>query len=196
MRRPALPASVTAAALLLCGAPAAPASASAETPAAKSPASAAPTSAAVLEKARAAAGKRNVFVGFHASWCVWCRALEKLTLLAGTKPVFDKYYEVAWLTVDERASRKTLENAGADELRTSLGGDGVSLPFYAVVDGKWTVLATSARPGLGGKKENVGFPGSPDEVQDFLAIFRAGAPGLTEAEEKALVDGIAALVRR
>jgi thiol-disulfide isomerase/thioredoxin len=155
-----------------------------------------PSATAVYEKARAAAGKRGVFLAFHASWCVWCRALEKLTVLPSTKPIFDRYYEVAWLTVDERASRKSFENPGADEFRARIGGDGVALPFYAVVDSKGTVAATSVRRDLDGKKENVGFPGTIEEVQDFLAIFRAGAPDLTDGEEKALVDGIVALARR
>src|SRR5512140_2094700 len=156
----------------------------------------APTAQAVYERAKAAAGKRSVFLGFHASWCLWCRALEKLTVLPATKPVFDRYYEVAWLTVDERASRKSLENPGADELRTRIGGDGVALPFYAVVDPKGVVVATSVRRGLDGKKENIGFPGTPDEVEAFLAVFRAGAPDLTDSEEKALVNGIVALAKR
>ena len=196
MRPSSLSSSAIVALLLLGGPLPAAAPQAAEAGAAPGPASAAPTAAAVLQKARAAAGKRNVFVAFHASWCIWCKALEKLTLLPGTKPVFDRYYTVAWLTVDERTSRKSLENAGADEVRTRLGGDGVALPFYGVVDLEGKVLATSARRGLDGKKENVGFPAAPDEVEDFLAIFRAGAPDLTESEEKALVDGIASLAKR
>jgi thiol:disulfide interchange protein len=196
MNRPVLSSSALVAALLFGGppataAPAAPASGEAQASAPTSPAA-----MAVYQKAKAAAGKRSVFLAFHASWCVWCRALEKLILLPTTKPVFDRYYEVAWLTVDERSSRKSLENPGADELRTRIGGDGVALPFYAVVDPKGSVVATSVRRGLDGKKENIGFPGTPDEVEDFLALFRAGAPDLTESEEKALVDGIAALAKR
>jgi thiol:disulfide interchange protein len=201
--------SAAVAALLLAGslagplaaAPPAAAPSPAAAPGASSPAAgpgpapAAPSTAAVLDKARAAAGKRGVFLGFHASWCVWCRALEKLTVLPATKAVFDRYYEVAWLTVDERTSRKSLENPGADEFRTLIGGDGVALPLYAVIDSKGSVVATSVRRGLDGKKENVGFPGTPVEIQDFIAIFRAGAPDLTDGEEKALVDGIVSLVK-
>jgi thiol:disulfide interchange protein len=150
----------------------------------------------VVEKPRAAAGKRGVFLGFHASWCTWCRALQRLTLLPAAKPVFDRYYVVAWLTVDERAARKSLENPGADGLRTRLGGDGVALPFYAVIDPSGKVTGTSVRSGLDGRKENIGFPGTPDEVQDFLTMFRSGAPDLTAAEEKILTDAVASLVGR
>lgn len=207
MNRRALSSSALVATLLLGGppvaaAPPAPATGTSAPTAAQGSKPATPTSAtsptamAVYEKARAAAGKRGVFLAFHASWCVWCRALEKLTILPATKPVFDRYYEVVWLTVDERTSRKSLENPGADEFRTRIGGDGVALPFYAVVNPEGKVVATSVRRGLDGKKENIGFPGRPDEVEDFLAIFRAGAPDLTESEEKALVEGIAALAKR
>ena len=149
-----------------------------------------------MEKARADAGTRGVFLGFHASWCTWCRALEKLTLLPATKPVFDKYFVVAWLTVDERTTRQHLENPGADALRTRLGGDGVALPFYAVVAPSGKVVGTSVRAGLDGKKENIGFPGTPDEVQAFLTLFQAAAPELTAEEEQALIGAIASLVRR
>ena len=196
MNRPVLSSSALVAALLFGGPPATAAPAAPASGEAQASAPTSPTAMAVYEKAKAAAGKRSVFLAFHASWCLWCRALEKLTVLPATKPIFDRYYEVAWLTVDERTSRKSLENPGADELRTRIGGDGVALPFYAVVDAKGSVVATSVRPGLDGKKENIGFPGTPDEVETFLALFRAGAPDLTDSEEKALVNGIAALVKR
>lgn len=150
----------------------------------------------VVEKARAAAGKRGVFLAFHASWCTWCRALQRLTLLPSTKPIFDKYYVVAWLTVDERAGRQYLENPGADALRTKLGGAGVALPFYAVIDPSGKVTGTSVRQGLDGKGENIGFPGTPDEVQAFVALFGSATPGLTQEEEKTLTDGVASLFGR
>jgi thiol:disulfide interchange protein len=191
MSRPVSTTSVLVAALLL-GAPIATAAA----PPSGDAKGSTPTAIAVYEKAKVAAGNRSVFLAFHASWCLWCRALERLTVLPTTKPVFDRYYEVAWLTVDETPSRKSLENPGADELRKRIGGDGVALPFYAVVDSKGSVVATSVRPGLDGKKENIGFPGTPDEVETFLALFRAGAPELTENEGRALANGIAALLKR
>jgi thiol:disulfide interchange protein len=160
------------------------------------PAAPAPTATAVYEEARAEAGKRGVFLAFHASWCVWCKALEKLTVLPGARAVFDRHYAVAWITVDERASRKALENPGAAELRSRLGCDGVALPFYVVVNPEGKVVASSVRTGPDGAKTNVGFPGSRKEVESFLAIFRAGAPDLTEDEERALVKGIAGAARR
>ena len=193
------------AALLLLGAPRS--LAAGEAPASGAPPSAVPEKAApppettpaamaVYEKARAEAGKRGVFLAFHASWCVWCKALEKLTLLPGTKAVFDRYYAVAWLTVDERNSRKALENPGADELRTRLGCDGVALPFYVTIDAAGKVAGSSVRTFPGGQKENVGFPATHEEIGAFLDVFRAAAPDLTADEEQALRKGLAELARR
>lgn len=156
-----------------------------------------PTAGELLSKAKERAGsKKSVFVAFHASWCVWCRQLEHFMRLPTVKPVFDRYYEIVWLTVDERKGRKNLENPGADDIRERLGAAGVALPFYSVADPKGMMVAASFRRGGDGKMENIGFPGTPDEISSFLELFRAGAPGLTPAEEKSLRDGLVSLATR
>jgi hypothetical protein len=119
-----------------------------------------------------------------------------LTRLPETKPVFDRHYEVVWLRVDETAARKDQETPGADALRRELGGTGAALPAYAVLGPDGRAVATSWRRAPDGKVGGIGFPGTPEEVAQFLALFRAGAPGLTPDEERALRAGIASLSRR
>ncbi len=156
-----------------------------------------PAASQLLSRAEAATkGRKAVFVAFHASWCGWCRRLEKLLELPAVKPVFDRHFETVWLTVDERADRKASENPGADELRRRLGGQSSGLPFYAVFDSKGRVLARSVRRTADGRTEGIGFPRTPDEIGTFIDLLRAGAPRMTAAEEKTLREALASLTKR
>lgn len=151
------------------------------------PAPASPPSAeTVLDTAARAAraGKKNLLVSFHASWCTWCRRLDAILSAPAAKEVLERHYQKAGLTVLERGERKSLENPGAGELLTSLAGRDAGLPFTAVLDRKSRkAIATS---NLGGPGTNVGFPAKPHELDHFIAMLRTGAPGMTEAEAETI----------
>ena len=72
----------------------------------------------VLDKVSAQAKKENkkVFVMFHASWCGWCKKMEKHMQDPAIKKYFDDNYITAFLTVQESPKNKSLENPGAAEL--------------------------------------------------------------------------------
>lgn len=145
-----------------------------------------PTADAVLDAAARAAraGKRNLLVSFHASWCGWCRRLDAILSSPAAKEVLERHYQKAGLTVLERGERKSLENPGAGELLTSLAGSDSGLPFTAVLERKSRkAIATS---NLGGPGTNVGFPAKPHEIDHFIAMLRRGAPGMTEAEAETI----------
>ena len=149
----------------------------------------------LFQKAVEAAGvKRNVLVLFHASWCGWCRRLEKYTRVPEVTAILDRHYAVLWLTVDERGDRKALDNPGADEVRNAIGGKGDGLPVYAAFDRNGKVLGSSVRRGLDGKEENIGFPRTPDEIEHFFGVLRSGAPRLSAAEEASLRKALVALL--
>ncbi|MEF9476570.1 thioredoxin family protein [Chryseobacterium sp. 1B4] len=65
----------------------------------------------VVNKAftEAKAGKKNVLLVFHASWCKWCKMMEKNMDLPETKPIFDKRFVTAYIDVQERGDKKALK---------------------------------------------------------------------------------------
>lgn len=120
----------------------------------------------VLDKAltQAKAENKNVLLIFHASWCGWCKLMEKNMELPTTKPLFDKNYVTAYLDVQERGEKKSLENPGGQELMNRYKGETAGLPFWLMLSPKGEVLADS----FDAKGENIGSPASPEEVASFL----------------------------
>ena len=120
----------------------------------------------VLNKAltRAKAENKNVLLVFHASWCGWCKLMEKNMNLPATKPLFDKSYVTAYVDVQERGEKKSLENPGGQELMNQYKGETAGLPFWLMINPKGEVLADS----FDDKGENIGSPASPEEVASFL----------------------------
>lgn len=121
----------------------------------------------VVNKAitEAKAGKKNVLLIFHASWCKWCKMMEKNMDLPETKPIFDKRFVTAYIDVQERGDKKSLENPGGQELMNKYNGENAGLPFWLIINPKGEVLADS----FDAKGENLGSPATPEEVATFIA---------------------------
>jgi thiol-disulfide isomerase/thioredoxin len=128
------------------------------------------------------AGKTG-WVEFRADWCSWCKKMEKFFQASDAAPVLAKYYQV--ISID------TEKNPGADELAKSLGApkgiDG-GIPWFAAVDAKGKVLATSEGP-----KGNIGYPDSEVEVAHFLSVMKTTAPGITAGELDIVANTIKAM---
>jgi thiol-disulfide isomerase/thioredoxin len=151
----------------------------------------APPSAEVLLRqahATAQASHRTVLVAFHASWCPWCRRLEATLNRPAVKPIMDRHFVIQWLTVQERGPKKELDNPGAAELYQKwTGGVKSGIPFYLVLDAQGQLKSSSIRALKPGEPaDNLGYPGSPDEIQGFLALLKDGAPALTATETDTL----------
>ncbi|TCJ17473.1 thioredoxin family protein [Flaviaesturariibacter flavus] len=169
--------SATVLSLLLAGAAAAQIAASPELQAGariasgiQTEAPAIPSADAVLAEARkvAAADKKKILVLFHASWCGWCKKLEKALDDPEMKPLFQKNYVIRWLTVYESPNKKALENPGAEDLLKQYKGNDQGIPYFLVFDGKGKMLADSQKsPG-----ENIGCPAEPDEIAHFVKVLR------------------------
>lgn len=66
------------------------------------------TATEILAKAQnqAKIENKNVFVIFHASWCGWCKKMEKNMDDPKVKSYFDSNYVKTFITVQERAEKR------------------------------------------------------------------------------------------
>ena len=133
-------------------------------------ASAQETATAVLQKATAQAKKehKNIVLIFHASWCGWCKKMEKNIESDACKKMFDDNFVITQLTVQESPKNKSLENPGADTLLETYKGTKAGLPFWVIIDANGKVLADS----YNAKGENLGCPSSADEVAEFKSKLK------------------------
>ena len=117
---------------------------------------------------KAKAENKNVMVFFHASWCSWCRLMDKKMNLPETKELFDNNYVLASLEVQERGEKEKLENPNGEEWMSKYGGKDAGLPFFVFIDKKGKVLENS----LNDKKENLGCPSTKEEISSFISKLK------------------------
>lgn len=134
----------------------------------------------IMKEAEVEAAKtnKNVFVIFHASWCIWCHRMDTAMNDNSIKYFFDNNFEIIHLTVDENYGKKDLENPGANELRTQFHGDQQGIPFWVIIDKNGKVLADSRIHSDDGKLNgnNVGCPSRPDEITYFIKVLKKTSP--------------------
>ncbi|WP_419870174.1 thioredoxin family protein [Chryseobacterium sp. CT-SW4] len=120
----------------------------------------------ILKKALTQAGSenKNVLLVFHASWCRWCKLMEKNMNLPETRPLFEKNYVTAYIDVQERGDKKTIENPGGQELMNRFKGESAGLPFWVILNSKGEILTNSFNE----KGENLGSPSTRGEVDTFI----------------------------
>lgn len=110
------------------------------------------------------------FVEFGADWCTWCHHMDKFFDQSAAAPILQNYF--LRIPIDYE------RNEGAPELAKQLGAPaGQGLPLWVVVNAAGKPLANSNSP-----KGNIGFPGTPEEIAEFVNVMRTTAPGIAPAQ--------------
>jgi len=129
---------------------------------------------------------KNIFLIFHASWCSWCKRLEKAMTSDELKPIFEKYFVITHLDIMERGEKVALlENPGGKEFMEKMGGAKSGLPFYVTLTGKGQKIIDS---NVGNGNSNIGYPGSSEEIEAFGNILKTSAQKMTGDELKAILE--------
>jgi thioredoxin-related protein len=145
-------------------------------------------------EAQAAAEHKDIFLIFGASWCGWCKRLDKFNQLPEVSAIMRKNFVITHLAVEEHGDKAVLDNPGAQELMHKLGGVG-GLPFFAFLDSRGRLIVNSNRPANGKPSDtNIGFPAEPEEVAWFMAMLRKSVPSLT-AEDAEVIENQIHLLR-
>ena len=132
----------------------------------------------------AKAEHKGVIVIFHASWCGWCKQLDKSMDVPAFKSVLSKDFVVLHVTVMEDKNHLADENPGGVDLMTKMGGANAGLPFFAALSSDGQVVADSKliEPGSP-KPQNMGFPTEKIEIDHFLAMLKAANPQVSNEDE-------------
>jgi|TARA_B100000809_G_scaffold100565_1_gene99129 thioredoxin-related protein len=120
---------------------------------------------------------KNVFLMFDASWCGWCKRMDKNMKNNACKNFFDDNYVTVHLAIKESKENKHLENPGAPDFYDSLKEGTSGIPFWVIFDSKGNVLDNS----LDSNNNNIGSPVTKDEVQAFVSILK-GTSKLNDKE--------------
>ena len=115
--------------------------------------------------AKATKENKNVFVIFHASWCGWCKKMDKSMQDPKTKKYFDENYETVHLTVLE--TNKKLETPGADKVLAKYKAEAAGLPFFLILNPKAELLGDSFID-----NSNIGCPANEKEVSAFITLLK------------------------
>ena len=137
-----------------------------------------PTAKAVMKATYEAATKQNkkVLLIFHASWCGWCKKMDNSLNDKTCKDLFDKYFIIEHLTVQESKGKENLENPGAQEMMDGWDGKQQGLPYWVILDKDGNLLFDSQirteQPDGNMKGSNTGCPASKAEVDYFIGLLR------------------------
>jgi thioredoxin-related protein len=127
---------------------------------------------------------KNVFLIFHATWCSWCKKLDKAMQSEEMKKIFEDNFVVTHLDVMENGEKiAQFENPGGKALMDKLGGEKSGIPFFAFIDADGKMLCNS---NVMPKEQNIGYPGTIEEITAFMKLIKTGSPKIPKDQIKAM----------
>ena len=149
-----------------------------------------PTADQVLTAAKSAAAEqhKNIFLVFGASWCAPCYEMEKFMEDGKIRPILEKYFVTASLSIEEEHGKHPeLNSPGGEKLVADFGGQNAGVPFLVILDEQGQLLVNSNRPVKGKPNgENVEDaappPALPVEIDWFMQMLRKTVPSMTETD--------------
>ncbi|MCE1188306.1 MAG: thioredoxin family protein [Ignavibacteria bacterium] len=148
-----------------------------------------PESAEVIVKSavhQAKVENKSVMVIFHASWCKWCKRLEKAFDSPELHKIISDNFVITYVDVLERQGKiDSLENPGGRELMKKWAGEKAGLPFCVFLSKTGMKITDSNQMP---DKSNIGYPGSKDEIQLFVAMLKKASKKLSVVQAAAITD--------
>lgn len=140
-----------------------------------------PSAEKILKEATTTAQKqkKKIFIIFEASWCGWCKKMQKALADESCKDFFQSNFVMVSMVVNEFGERKSLENQGAEAYLEKWGGKNQGIPYWVILDSKGNLLEDSRMS----NGENIGCPAQPEEVEAFVEKLKR----TTKITEKELV---------
>lgn len=140
-----------------------------------------PSAEKVLQEAMKEAQKKNkkILLIFEASWCGWCKKMQKALEDESCKDFFQRNFVMSRLVVNEFGEKKNLENSGAETYLEKWGGKNHGIPYWVILDSKGNLLEDSKMS----NGENIGCPAQPEEVEAFIEKLKR----TTKISEKELI---------
>jgi thioredoxin-related protein len=134
-------------------------------------------------KHQAAVQNKDIFLIFHASWCGWCKRMDKEMNAPATKAFFNHHFLIKHITVLETKANKDLENPGGMKLLTKYNGQKAGLPFWIILDQNGKLLADS----FDASGSNLGCPATKKEVAAFIHKLKQ-ATEITKKQQEIIAD--------
>jgi thioredoxin-related protein len=120
--------------------------------------------------ARASSEDKKVFLSFATQGCGWCHRLDEWLMKPEVAAIIDRDFIVAKVDLDR------MKNGKEVMLSYRTGSTG-GIPWYTVLDPKGKSLATADGP-----DGNIGYPLTPKEIDQFLAMMKGQIKHIDEAQ--------------
>jgi len=115
---------------------------------------------------------KKAFILFHASWCTWCRKMDKSMNDEACKALFEKNYVINHIVVLESKDKENLNNPGSMDMLKLYKGDKGGIPFWLIFDENGKLLTDSKTRAdgvlLDDTGSNMGCPSTDQEIADFM----------------------------